>query len=125
MAQALGWDVIVGHPAMPAAGETVNGQPFSCPRGARTIGIHVGGLAGSSPTLKLQALDPVDKTTWRDVATYNLTTGATRKLDGIPQNQVTTIPVTASGSGVLRLVADQDQSGSPTQVTITFMMGGL
>src|SRR2546426_364565 len=63
MARSLGWDVIVTYPKMPDDGETVNGQIFSCPKGARTIGLHIGNLTGSSPTVKLQALDPVDKTT--------------------------------------------------------------
>jgi hypothetical protein len=124
MAQSLGWDVIVGYALMPAVGETVNGAAFSCPRGAHAITFHVPIMTGVTPTLKLQALDPIDKTTWRDVSVFNDTTGATQPIIYLPQNKVTVIPTAITGSGVLRLVADQDQSSAPINISLCFLLKG-
>lgn len=123
---ARGWDVIQAFVRMPGIGQTVNTESFSVPRIARSIALHIPALAGAA-TVKLQSLDPsnLNSDTWRDVATYNLTTGATQLLTGIPGNQVTTIPTTATGGGNLRLVASADQSASPVNITVSFMLARL
>ena len=121
---AYGWNIIQAKLAMPAAGETVNTQGFSVPRSALVLGLHVPALAGGA-TLKLQALvPPIDDQVadvWQDVSTFNLAGGAAVALSAIPGNAATTIPITATGAGVLRLVASADQSGSPSTITIAMM----
>lgn len=119
MATAYGWDAILPKVRMPALGETVNGDHFSVPRGSQAVTFHVPDLAGTA-TLKLQALDPQDQATWRDVYVFNLSAGGAQQLASIPESAATTLPTAAIGSGVLRLVASEDQSGTPVFISIVF-----
>lgn len=109
---------------MPLAGQTVNGQPFTVPRTALVLVLHVPTLA-SAATVKLQSLVPAPDDqatdTWQDIAAFNLASGAPIALSGIPGNAATSIPVTATGAGVLRCVASADQSGAPVDITLAFL----
>src|SRR6185295_13919556 len=109
---------------MPRSGQTVNGVPFSVPGSALVIQLQIPVLAGSA-TVKLQSLvvptDDQVADVWQDVSTFNLAGGAAIALSGIPSNATTTIPITATGAGVLRLVASADQSGSPVDIIVAFM----
>lgn len=120
-----GWDVVPGKRRMPAAGETVNGEPFSVPRNALVMAIAIPSLAGGTDTLKLQSLVWAESNLateiWQDLSTFNLATGDPIPLSLIPQSATTTIPITATGAGVLRLVASADQSSAPVDILITFM----
>lgn len=119
-----GWNVVPGRVLMPKAGQTVNGVPFSVPGSALVIQLQIPALAGSA-TVKLQSLVvPIDDQVadvWQDVSTFNLAGGTAIALSGIPSNATTTIPITATGAGVLRLVASADQSGAPVDITVAFM----
>lgn len=120
-----GWDVVPAKRRMPASGQTVNGEPFTVPKGARALTLSVPTLAGGGDTVKLQALvfpenDQVSES-WQDLATFNLAGGAVVALSGIPSAATTTIPATATGAGVLRCVASADQSASPVNILITIL----
>jgi hypothetical protein len=121
-----GWNIVPGRVRMPknVAGETVNGTPFSVPGSALVMQLQIPVLA-SSATVKLQSLVvPLDDQVadvWQDVSTFNLAGGTAIALSGIPSNATTTIPITATGAGVLRLVASADQSGAPVDITVAFM----
>lgn len=123
MAQAYGWDGILPKPRMPAVGETVNGEPFSVPRGSQAVTFHVPTLAGAT-TLKLQALDPQGHDSaspvWRDIYIFNIAAGGVQQLAAIPEDAATTLPTAAIGAGVLRLVASSDQSAAPVNISIVF-----
>jgi len=51
----------------------------------------------------------------------NLADGSLVALDGITENKATTIPVTATGGGVLRFVATADQSSGATTIKVDFL----
>ena len=119
-----GWDAVSGNVAMPAAGETVNSAPFSVPRQAISLAVHTPTSLVASATLKIQSLDHdsnVGSEVWRDVQLFNVNDGTFVALDGIPQNLVTTIPIAATGGGVLRFVATADQSSVPTTIKVDFV----
>lgn len=119
-----GWDVVPVDVAMPLSGQTVNSAPFSVPKAAISMAIHTPTSFAGSGTVKLQSLDPADSQTtetWRDVQVMNLADGSFVALDGMAQNLVTTLPVTATGGGVLRFVASGDQSGAPTTIKVAFL----
>jgi hypothetical protein len=119
-----GWDVVPADIAMPVTGGTVNSAPFSVPRSAISLAVHTPTALAGSATLKLQSLaHDTDQATevWRDVQIFNLADGTFVALDGIAQNLVTAIPVTATGGGVLRFVASGDQSGAPTTIKVAFL----
>lgn len=121
---AYGWNIVPGRLRMPAEGETVNTLGFSVPRAALVLGLYIPALAGSA-TVKIQALTPPPDDqvadVWYDVSAFNLADGSLLALDGIPGNAATTIPITATGAGVLRLVASGDQSGAPVTITLAMM----
>ena len=127
-----GWDGSKVTVLVPESGQTVNGTPFTIPKGAKSMAIHIGAIAAGIITFKVQALDPVATVsgliradeTWRDVAIFDLTDGTTELLDAIPESQVTVIPVTALTGGVLRLVASADLSAEIQTIQITFGMDG-
>ena len=109
---------------MPIAGGTVNSVSISVPNNALVMAISVPALAGSA-TLKLQTLvipeNDQQADVWQDVSAFNLASGTAIALSGIPSNATTTVPITASGGGVLRFVASADQSGAPVDVVLGFM----
>lgn len=111
---------------MPLSGQTVNGQPFSVPKGALALSIFCPVLAGAA-TYKLQALQPglsdQDAEVWNDISVFNLGAGGVVPIAAVPQNALTTFPATALGGDVLRMVASADQSGAPTTVPMTWHMG--
>lgn len=119
---SYGWDSLGAKPRMPKAGDTVNGETFSIPRGSQAITIHVPVLAGGA-TLRLQALDPngsdqISTEVWRDVKVFNLSSGGIQALAALPQSTAVTLPTAAIGAGVMRLVASADQSGAPLFISI-------
>jgi len=108
---------------MPLAGQTVNSAAFSVPKNAISMTIHTATSMGGA-TIKLQSLDhdtDVATEAWRDVQVMNLADGSLVALDGITENKATTIPVTATGGGVLRFVATADQSGGATTIKVDFL----
>jgi hypothetical protein len=119
-----GWSIVPGRVLMPLPGETVNGRPFSVPGNALVLAIQVPDLAGGA-TLKLQSLvvplDDQRADVWQDLSTFNLAGGTAIALTGIPSGATTTLPITATGAGVLRLVASADQSSAPVDITVAFM----
>ena len=117
-----GWDGPRADVAMPISGGTVNGAPFSVPKGQLTMAIHIPAMVGTS-TVKIQALEPnsdVASETWRDVSLFNPADGTFVALDGIPEGAVTTLPVAITGGGVLRFVASEDQSSAPITIKVMF-----
>jgi hypothetical protein len=120
MSQALGWDAIVPKPNMPTSGGTVNSDAIMIPRGSNVVSIHMPALV-SAATYKLQALDPKDQTTWRDIQVFNLSSGGIQALATVPNGSaVTTFPCSALGGGIFRVVASADQSGTPIQFSVVF-----
>ena len=119
-----GWNVVPGRVLMPKAGQTVNGVPFSVPGSALVISLYVPALVGAA-TIKLQSLVPAPddqvSDAWQDVSAFNLASGAPVPMSGIPSGATTTIPITATGAGVLRCVASADQSSAPVDITVAFM----
>lgn len=122
-----GWDVVIADPLMPLAGQTVNGAPFTVPKGTLGIAIHCPDLVGVASTYKIMSLmpgrDDQEAEAWRDVYVFDLTTGNMRQLTAIPENIVATFPVTATGAGVLRFVASVDQSSLPVRMQVTSNVG--
>lgn len=116
---ARGWDIVKRVVAMPTSGGTVNSDEFSAPRGSQAIVVHLPALAGAA-TLKLQALDPLDSSTWRDVKIYDLSAGTLNAVTIPNGSNAVTLPTAAIGAGVFRWVASADQSGAPTTITIVF-----
>jgi hypothetical protein len=114
------WNGVIVRTRMPASGETVNGQPFA---------VHVPALTGSGATLKFQTLSPTETVeatqVWQDVYFADLSTMVTATnipviLDQMLESTSVTVPVSATGGGVLRLVASEDQSSAVVTVPIYF-----
>ncbi len=122
---SYGWDIVPADIAMPESGDTVNSAPFSVPRNAISMAIHTpSAFAGGSDSVKLESLDhntDVATEAWRAVEVFNLADGSFVALDGILANKCTTIPITATGGGVLRFVASADQSGAPVTIKVDFL----
>lgn len=122
------WNGITFRSKMPATGETVNGQPFTVPRGAKVITFYVPALVGTGATVLLQTLAPTelveDTEVWVQVSVFNLTDGSFTVLDGLVESTHVTIPVSATGGGRLRLVASEDQTSSPSVIPIFFSFDG-
>ncbi|HXE88962.1 MAG TPA: hypothetical protein VN524_19410 [Hyphomicrobiaceae bacterium] len=119
-----GWNITPGQTRLPIPGGTVNSRPISVPSAALVMAISVPALVGSA-TLKIQTLviqlDDQQAEVWQDVSAFNLASGTPIALAGIPSNTTTTVPVTASGGGVIRFVASADQSSAPVDLLIGFM----
>ena len=118
-----GLDVVPANVAMPATGQTVNSSPFAVPKDAISMAIHTPTSLGGA-TVKLQSLDQVDSQAtenWQDVQVFNLADGTFTALDGILENKVTTLQITATGGGMLRFVATADQSGAPSTIRVDFL----
>lgn len=114
-----GWDAQPGRVRMPAAGDTVNSEPFSLPRNTKALLLFIATTLAGAATLALQALEPtvdVDAGTenWRAVAVYNLSTPGTNaiSLTNAQASGAISFPVTGLGGGVFRWVASADQSGA-------------
>lgn len=121
------WNGIPARVRMPEVGGTVNGQRFVVPGGSKVITFYVGALAGAA-TLKVQTLAPTelveDTEVWADVSVFSLVDGTFILLDGLVANTHVTIPVSATGGGVLRCVATADQSAAPTTLVLFFSRDG-
>lgn len=121
-----GWNVVPGRSRLPDPRDPTGliSRPQSVPGAALVITISVPALVGSA-TLKIQSLviplDDQQAEVWQDVSTFNLNVGTAVALSGIPDNATTTIPVTATGGGVLRFVASADQSSAPVDIVLGFM----
>lgn len=122
----LGFEGVPGRPLMPASGETVNGEPFVVPKGARSLTVHVPALVGAGATLKIQSLAPtataLTSQTWADAYAFDVTDGSSEALDGLVESTTVTLPVTATGGGTLRFVASQDQSSVPVDIPVFFAL---
>jgi len=108
----------------------VNGtlsQPFSVPKGAKSVAIHVPTLVGVATTILIEALQPPVSANvtevWDEVFVFDLTDGTTEQLNAIPEEQVTTLPVTALGGGVFRFVASAAQTGAVDAISIYLVWG--
>lgn len=123
MSITFAWNGVVARPLLPASGETVNSEPIVVPAFAKQVTVHVPSLVGTT-TLKFQSLVPnedVDATrVWQDVSAFDPTDGSYEALDGMPESTSVTFPVPLTGSGVLRLVASNDQSSLPVRVPVFF-----
>jgi hypothetical protein len=121
------WNGIPARVRMPEVGGTVNGQRFPVPGGSKVLTVYVPALTGGA-TLKLQTLAPTelveDTEVWADVSVFNLTDGSFVVLDGFVASTHVTIPISATGGGVLRLVATLDQSAAPVTCPIFFSRDG-
>lgn len=119
------WTGVPCAVAMPATGETVNGQPFAVPSGAYTMTVCMPALVGTGATVKLQALYPNDSQVtevWADVSCFDPATGTLTAVDGILEGVVTTIPIAVTGGGVLRFVASESQVSGASTIKLTFHM---
>lgn len=120
------WNGIVGRPLMPISGGTVNGEPFAVPERAHALVVHVPALVGSGATLKVQSLAPTEGVeltqTWADVRVFDTTDGSFELIDGLVESTTVTLPVTATGGGMLRFVASEDQSSASVVVPVFFVL---
>jgi hypothetical protein len=120
----MGWDAIIAKPRMPATGGTTDSDIITVPRGSQTVSFHMPALV-SAATWKLQAVDPQGadgaSPTWRDIQVFNLASGGIQALSAVPNgSKVTTFPISALGSGVIKVVASADQSGTPFNFSVVF-----
>lgn len=125
---AYRWNGAIVRVQLPASGETVNGEPFTVPPGMKTMSIWVPALAGASGTATLQSLKPLDTVeqsqTWSALTVMNLSTGSPVAIAALAESTFVTIPVSATGGGTLRFVADADNSSSPVTVVVFFTRDG-
>jgi hypothetical protein len=122
------WNGIAARIRMPITGGTVNSEPFPVPAGSKVITFHLPALTGTAATVKLQTLAPTETVeatqVWTDVSCMDLTDGTFELLDGLVESTAVTIPVSATGGGVLRLVASEDQSAAVVTIPIWFSRDG-
>ncbi len=115
------WNGVTARLAMPASGETVNTQWFQVAHGAKVLQIHIPAMVGTG-TVLLQALAPTETVeatqVWRTVTCMDLTDGTFEALDGMPENTIVTVPVSATGGGNLRFVASEDQTSVPSVIVV-------
>jgi hypothetical protein len=119
-----GWSAVPCDVKMPKTGQTVNSDAFPVVKNAISMAIHTPTFVGGATTVKLQSLDhgsDVDAETWRDIAVFNLADGTFIPLAAIPPNQCTTLPITATGGGLLRFVANADQSAAASIIKVDFL----
>lgn len=125
---AYTWNGIPVRIRMPVTGGTVNSEHFAVPAGSKMFTIHLPALVGSGATVKVQTLAPTETVeatqTWTDVSVFDLTDGTFEVLDGLVESTAVTIPVSATGGGILRLQASEDQSGTPVTIPIFFTRDG-
>lgn len=125
---AYRWNGVTTRVAMPATGETVNGEPFTVPAGMKVMTIHVPALVGTGATVLLQSLKPsaaVEASqTWTNISVFNLTDGSFTVLDGMVESTTVTLPVSATGGGTLRFVGSEDQSSVPSTIEVFFSRDG-
>jgi len=115
------WNGIAVNLRMPASGETVNTESFPVPGGTKVLQIFIPSMVGTG-TVLLAALAPTETVeatqVWRTVTVFDLTDGTFEALDGLPEQTCVTIPVSATGGGNLRFVASEDQSGTPSVISV-------
>jgi hypothetical protein len=104
---------------------TVNSAPFTVPKGALSLTVHVPAMTGTGATVKLQAMfprtDDQASETWTDLSVFNLADGTFVALDGIVESTSVTIPVAATGGGVLRFVASETQAAAQITIGLSFI----
>jgi hypothetical protein len=105
---ALAWNGLRQRVTIPS-GATAS-EPFSTPPKMFGFTVHVGALDGVSPTLKLQALDPTDLTTWRDLFGMTSTGVVSSSPLTVNPNTATGISAALTGCGVFRWVASAAQN---------------
>lgn len=106
---------------MPAVVDGLNSQPFAVPQGAKSLTIYVPALVGVATTVKLQTLTPDQPGTsedWRNISLFNLADGTFVLLDELVESTTVTLPVAATGGGILRLVASVAQTGAADAIII-------
>jgi hypothetical protein len=109
---------------LPVTGGTVNSYPFTVPRGKLSMTIHVPAMTGTGATVKLQAMfpraDDQVAESWADVVVFNLADGTFVTLDGLVESTTVTLPIAATGGGVMRFVASEAQASAIT-IGVTFI----
>lgn len=122
------WNGIPVRTRMPAVGETVNGQPFAVPGGAKMMTIHIPALTGAAATVLLETLAPTETVeatqVWTAVSVFDLTDGTFELLNAMVESTAVTLPISATGGGYLRLVASEDQSAAVVTIPIFFTRDG-
>lgn len=114
---APAWDCVVTYASF--GDGTANSSSFVMPRAVGSVTLHIPALDGATTTVKVQALDPQDGTTFHDVFTYDPGDGSMTALAALPESQCTVIPASAMGAGVFRLVASASQT-TAAKVSILF-----
>jgi hypothetical protein len=116
------WNGVAAHVKMPGSGETVNSEYFPVARGAKVLTVHVPALTGTGATVKLQSLAPTETVeatqVWTDVVVFDLTDGTMEALDGLVESTTVTIPVSATGGGMLRFVASESQAAATVVIEV-------
>lgn len=120
-----GDDAVPARVLLPITGGTVNSVPFTVPKDRLSMTVHVPAMTGTGATVKLQALFPSENDqvaeSWADVSVFNLADGTFVALDGLVESTTVTIPVAATGGGVLRFVASETQAAAPITIGVTFI----
>jgi hypothetical protein len=121
------WNAVWDAVTLPTTTNGTNSQPFSVPKGAKSVGIHVPDLVGVASTVHIEALQPPVSEgvteVWTAVSVFDLTDGTVEALNAIPESAVTTLPTSALGGGVFRFVASAAQTGSADALTIYLVWG--
>ena len=95
------WDGMVTYAIFSGA---TTSSSFNIPKGTGAVTIIMPSMT-TDTTYAIHGLDPQDKTTWRQVFSYDPGDGSSQTLSGIPHNQYTVFPGSALGLGTFRLVA--------------------
>lgn len=103
---SFAWDGLITYARFSDA--SANSEAFVMPKAVGSVTFFIGALDGVS-TVKVQALDPQDKTTWRDVFSFDPGDGTMTLVGAMPESQCTVVPASALGTGVFRLVASNAQ----------------
>lgn len=112
---ALAWNGLLTVVKIPAGGTT--SEPFATI--GRIFGMTVHMPPIGAATWKLQALDPTDETSWRDV--YAVPTGgAPGQVSGLPGNAAVSLSAPVFGAGVFRIVTS---AAVAAETTIAIFQG--
>lgn len=117
------WDGLITYAHFAKLGGSgANSSSFNIARATGAITFIVPALDGTATTVKIQGLDPLDKSTWSDVYAYNPVDGTMNVIDGIPESQYTVLPASAIGTGTFRLVCADAQT---TESSVTIIIDRL
>lgn len=95
------WDGLVTYAAI-AAGANTSGT-FNIAKNTGSVSFIIPDLDNGVTLVHVQGLDPQDKTTWRDVAAYDVTAGGASDPIILPDNTYNVVPASALGGGTFRL----------------------